>query len=132
MDAILTENKRMNVVPMVGPEAAKYIGMNSSIRASTMEERKKAPPPIAAHGRGLTVREEISDALLSILEILKTQHEKDQEQQEELVVVKVSQLRDFLCSKNQNDCCRNGMICDLSILSFVKCCVELGALTFIP
>mmetsp|Transcript_15177 Transcript_15177/g.28532 ORF Transcript_15177/g.28532 Transcript_15177/m.28532 type:complete len:530 (-) Transcript_15177:65-1654(-) len=107
---------------VVGPIAAKYVGMKSTIRASTPEERSMAPLPIATHGRGLTVREEICDALLYVLDILK---------ENETMVVQVSQLRGYLSEDHMKQQNGTGMICDLSILSFVKCCVELGALTLL-
>lgn len=114
---------------MVGPTAAKYVGMNSTIRASTPQERSMAPLPVATHhGRGLTVREEICDALLHILDALK---------KNETTVVKVSQLREkYLTANHLKQSGENEtmmmMICDMSLLSFVKSCVELGALTLLP
>lgn len=104
---------------LVGPKAACHVTMDSTIRASTPEERALAPEPVTTHGRGLMVREEICDEMLSMLDILK----------KEKKVVKVEHLRKYLMD---NKCWKeNGMICDLSILSFVKCCVELGALSLI-
>jgi hypothetical protein len=109
---------------VVGPTAAKRVGMNSTIRASTPQERSMAPLPVATHGRGLTVREEICDGLLYLLDMLKKNDTR---------IVRVSQLREYYYSLTADhlDHCDNKMICDLSILSFVKCCVELGALALI-
>jgi hypothetical protein len=55
----------------------------------------------------------------------------------ETTVVKVSQLRKkYLTANHLKQSGENEtmmmMICDMSLLSFVKSCVELGALTLLP
>jgi len=95
---------------IVGPEAAKTVTMQSRVRASTETEKATAPPPRAKHGRGLTVREETCDSLLSLLAFLRSNKN----------LIKVSDMRQVIEDSDK--------ICDLTILSFVKCCVELGAM----
>jgi len=109
--SLLTES-----TAIVGPEAANRIRMNTKIRASTPEERASAPPPIATHGRGLTVREETCDALLSILGILRNENK----------TMEVEEFRRALPGGNGSE-----MVCDLTLLSFAKCCVELGAMALV-
>jgi len=114
------ESEATDILPLsekVGPEAAKRVKMTTKIRASTDEEKARAPPPIATHGRGLTVREETCDTLLAILGELRSDG-------------KTAQVSELLKKKLT---ARDGseMVCELSILSFVKCCVELGAITLV-
>mmetsp|Transcript_14538 Transcript_14538/g.32013 ORF Transcript_14538/g.32013 Transcript_14538/m.32013 type:complete len:469 (-) Transcript_14538:1030-2436(-) len=98
---------------VVGPDAAQRVKLTSKIRAGTSEEKESVPPPISTRGRGLTVREHTFDALICILGILKTENRS----------IKVGELREEIEDSKDVE-----MICDLTILSFVKCCVELGAM----
>lgn len=99
---------------IVGPAAARRVKMTTKIRASTDQEKESAPPPVATHGRGLTVREETCDTLLMILSILRKVGTS----------IQVSELLNSLPAANEEA----QMVCELTILSFVKCCVGLGAI----
>mmetsp|Transcript_42487 Transcript_42487/g.83520 ORF Transcript_42487/g.83520 Transcript_42487/m.83520 type:complete len:484 (-) Transcript_42487:7-1458(-) len=114
-DFNISTNILSNVV--VGPEAAQQITMKSNVRAGTPIEKENVPPPVATHGRGLIVREDTRDALIGILGILKTNKHKS---------FKVCAL----CQEIFDSDCVD-MVCDLTILSFVKCCVELGAMALV-
>lgn len=105
-----TSSRKIENGLIVGPEAAKTVTMESRIRASTETEKATAPPPRAKHGRCLTVREETCDSLLSLLAFLRSDKN----------LIKVSDMRRVIENSDK--------ICDLTILSFVKCCVELGAM----
>ena len=106
---------------VVGPEASKRVFVGTVVRASTDEERASVKPPqrpanAGPSDRGLTVREETCLPLMTIVQRLK---------QDPNLKVKVSDLLSLI--RDDADEASLGMVCALSILSFVRCCVELGA-----
>jgi ribosomal protein L16 Arg81 hydroxylase len=103
---ITNDNKNM----IVGPTAATLVTMKTRIRASTQMERES----VASGDRGLTVREDISDALLSIAAHMKKHVDSS------FVVGDLKSLIEVEDKRN---------ICDLTLCSFVKCCVSLGVLS---
>lgn len=113
---------------VVGPKASKFITLESKVRASTPEERESVT---TVGERGLTVREEISDVLLSIVATMKGNMDS---------VYTVANLRDMIHLRNENSgleglggsATRNAsIICDFTLISFVKCCVSLGAMSIV-
>ena len=101
-------------IALVGLEAAEQIQMNTKLRAGTEEEKASVPPPVATR-RGLTVREETFTGLISVLSILKEGN-------------KSMEVREFKQHIPEDSV---DMVCDLTLLSFAKCCVELGALALV-
>ena len=69
--------------------------------------------------RGLTVRQETCPVLMGILAALK---------QDASLQIKVKDLRNLDSEKDGGSF---DMICDFTLLSFVRCCVELGALAVV-
>lgn len=110
--------KRKRCDECVGYNAASQLGQESVIRASTPDERNSV---VIEEGRlrGLTVRQETSQALMEIIGILK----KDTSLQ-----VKVKELLSIVKEKDTSDF---AMLCDFTLVSFVRCCVELGALAVV-
>ena len=115
-DATSQSALNMHSNAVVGPEAAQAVKTNSKVRAGTPEEKASVPPPIATHGRGLTVREDTFDSLISILSILRNENK----------TVEVGKLRQEIRNSKGVD-----MLCELTVISFVKCCVELGAMAIV-
>lgn len=106
-------NESVEQIDIVGPNAARLVSFNTRIRASTQEEREM----IKSGDRGLKVRENISDALLSIIAQMKDSLETS---------YRVSELRS-LVQHNEGSI----EICDFTLCSFVKCCVELGVISIV-
>ncbi|KAL7551104.1 hypothetical protein ACHAWF_014300 [Thalassiosira exigua] len=109
---------------LVGPDASRRIFMGTTVRAATDEERASVKPPprpagaaSAASDRGLTVREETSLPLMTIVQRLK---------RDKSLKMKVSELRSLFDQSDIDESSR-GMVCSLSILSFIRAAVELGA-----
>ncbi len=121
IDLIYKKRKRSItcVAKLVGPEASEAVIFESKnrFRASTSEERASAPPPVARHGRGLTVRQETCDVLLSILSALRNEDK----------TCTLNEIRDDMKKRKKH----GEMLCDLTLLCFVRCCVELGAMAVI-
>lgn len=94
----------------VGYDAASRLTLDSVVRASSAEERGSV---VLEEGRlrGLTVREETMDTLMSIVSMMK---------QTPSLKIKVSDLLPKAGFSNP-------MVCDFSLLSLARCCVELGA-----
>jgi hypothetical protein len=94
----------------VGYDAASQLTLDSVVRASSAEERGSV---VLEEGRlrGLTVREETMDSLMTIVGMMK---------QTPSLKIKV---RDLLHKAGFS----NPMICDFSLLSLARCCVEFGA-----
>ena len=124
-----TNENKCDPNAVVGPEASQRVLMETIVRAATDEERASVRPPprpageatTAASDRGLTVREETSQSLMSIVQRLK---------QDRSLKVKVSQLRSLL-NHSEIDESNADMVCALSILSFVRAAVELGAIAVV-
>ena len=95
---------------IVGPKAAKFVRLNTRVRASTQAERES----VKRGDRGLTVSENISESLLSIVARMKEKPDNS---------FNITELRSLV----QN----NTEICDFTLCSFVKCCVDLGVMTIV-
>ena len=118
------ESKTSTLQPVIGIGAAKEVWMNTFVRASTDEERARtisspSPPGTQQSDRGLTVRQQTCEFLMRIIQHLKENKNRSYE---------VSKLKTFIEGGSSNQ----SMACDLSILSFVRCCVELGAIALVP
>lgn len=104
---------------VVGPEAADTVKLSTWLRAATDDEKSSLLLPqqqLQQHDpgqRGLHVREEIYEGILEIIQHLK-QHPTSYYQ--------VCQLRSLTKHPNVS------MICDLTLVSMARRCVELGAL----
>lgn len=101
----------------VGCSAASKISLQSTLRLSTPEEKASV---ILGDGqlRGLNVRESIQYVITEILSTMKS---------DPLLRVKVKDLRGLV--KNGDG--SMAVICDFTLLSFARCCVELGALALV-
>ena len=118
-------NKKEECV--VGPIAASFLTLNSIIRVSTHEERNSVTID-EGRLRGLTVRAETKDIFMSLLSRFKNSS---------LPPVKVA-VEDLLSIMNEwtHDGTGVGlqqlsMVCNFTLLSFARCCVELGALAIV-
>jgi ribosomal protein L16 Arg81 hydroxylase len=111
--------KRKRCEEYVGYNAASQLDLDSVVRASIPDERESV---VIEEGqlRGLTVRQENCTALMGILAVLK---------QDPSLHVKVRELRDIYDEKDSIS--KLDMICDFTLLSFARCCVELGALALV-
>ena len=105
-----------NTAVVVGPEAATLLDMSTLVRASTVEE-KLSLAGVGGPSNGLHVREAIADALMEILLQLKGREGK---------TCCVKNLRSLVHSSTLSP-----LLCDLTLLSFAKTCVELGALAIV-
>ena len=111
--------------PIVGIIAASKVTLDSLIRAATQEEKESV---MMDQPRGLRVREEVADGIIAILQALKTAAPVESNG-----YVAVKDLKSLL-----NDAAGPGpdegadLICELTLLSFVKVCVEQGALALSP
>ncbi|KAL7473963.1 hypothetical protein ACHAXS_014254 [Conticribra weissflogii] len=127
-------NAKASCEPIVGPNAASRVRLETFVRASTPSERESI---LMEEGRlrGLTVREETHGALMAILAGIKNDPRR--------AFCVGSDLRG-LAKKNgdgsgvgdddDDDDDGNGglaLVCDFTLLSFVRCCVELGALAVV-
>ena len=115
-----------SAVAVVGPNAARVVSMSTRIRASTPKERESIRISSSYHNgtRGLTVREDASEALLSIAAHMKENLES---------VFVVSELRNIITEEvAAGDKKTIGTICDFTLCSFVKCCVDLGVMSIVP
>ena len=127
-DNILSHiKKRKRCEECVGFVAASQLVLDSVIRVSTAEERKSVA---IGEGqlRGLTVRQETCPILMRLLSVLK---------REPSIRVRVKDMRNvntFTSSAKYNlsnlveDNADFDLICDFTLLSYARCCVELGAL----
>jgi len=107
----------MDTTNVVGKEAAFAVQLSTTIRPATPAE--KASIIITSQEEkqgGLNVRECAADAILSILSCIKQQGKK-------CLVKDLRNLRD-----QQHDA---SFLCDLTMLSFAKTCVELGGLAIV-
>lgn len=100
----------------VGHKAAAGVTLRTILRVSTPEERNSVPME-EGRLRGLTVREETMPVLMKILGELKG---------DQSLRIAVRYLRDLVDTEEDED--GSTMVCDFTILSFARCCVELGAL----
>lgn len=111
---------------VVGPKAAKLMQLSTVIRAATPEEKASVMATIDQQqqsNRGLHVREFTADAIMSILTRLKTPDEAG-------MLTTQCQVGDL--KKLGEAATFSPLVCDLTLLSFAKVCVELGALAVVP
>ena len=109
---------------VVGMKAAASVTIDTLIRAATPEEKESI---MLDQPRGLQVREEVADSIISILQALKTASPGDGN-----ASVAVKDLKSLLGSAagpSQTE--GTDLVCDLTLLSFVKVCVEQGALAIV-
>ena len=113
--------RRKRCEDVVGYDAASQLVLESLVRVSTPNERNSV---VLEEGklRGLTVRQETCPALMSILGALKN---------DTSLQVQVKDLCGVVGGNSLEDSTDLGMICDFTLLSFARCCVELGALAVV-
>ena len=106
---------------VVGWEAARQIHPTSLIRVATDQEKKLAQMAFSSEqsGPGLQVRECLADNILSLLHKIRSNAE---------CTYQVNALRGLLKQEGSEVDVR---LCDLTIISFVKVCVSLGALALV-
>jgi hypothetical protein len=100
----------------VGEDAAVQVQLDSRIRAATSEEKALVIVAVESE-RGLHVRDETADAIMSLLSEIKQHPEQ---------TFRVSDLKAHLSEEQDAT-----LVCDLTLLSFVKVCVELGAVAIV-
>jgi hypothetical protein len=100
----------------VGYFAACRLTLDSIVRASSAEERNSVVLE-DDRLRGLTVREETMQTLMKIVGAMK-----------EMPALKI-RVKDM--ATTGESVCSNPMVCDFTLLSFARCCVELGALAVV-
>lgn len=106
----------------VGPNAAAGVTLQSVIRVSTIEERSSITME-EGRMRGLTVREETMAILMEVLGKLKS---------DPAFSVIVKDARGLVhTGDNESEKIGMLMVCDFTLLSFARCCVELGALALV-
>jgi len=113
-----SKKRKSNDNDIVGVDAASRLTLESSIRVSTSEERESVPIE-EGRLRGLTVREETMSILMIMLTKLKSDPGR---------IVVVKDMRVDLVDTIDTLQKETELICDFTLLSFARCCVELGAL----
>eukprot|EP00592_Proboscia_alata_P016508 CAMPEP_0194395094 /NCGR_PEP_ID=MMETSP0174-20130528/124227_1 /TAXON_ID=216777 /ORGANISM="Proboscia alata, Strain PI-D3" /LENGTH=564 /DNA_ID=CAMNT_0039190981 /DNA_START=69 /DNA_END=1764 /DNA_ORIENTATION=- len=123
-----TQHKNHQVV---GRDAAQTVGMDTIVRAATAPEKERVTlfesqrsdqsiTPLPK--RGLQVREDIADAIIRILTKLKSESKPQ-------TTCRVGDLKSLLSNVEQHELRSSlDLVCDLTLLSFARQCVELGAL----
>lgn len=111
----------------VGAVAASCLTLSSIIRVSTPEERSSVTID-KGQLRGLTVRAETRDIFMCILSRFKNSslpHVK--------VAVKdlLSTMTEWTHDESGKGLHQLSMVCNFTLLSFARCCVELGALAIV-
>ncbi len=106
----------------VGGTAASRLTLRTLIRVSTAEERSSVSID-EDRLRGLTVRGETMTILMKVLSKLKSDPDLN---------VAVKDLLDIATTGGvETDGTSLSMVCDFTLLSFARCCVELGALAVV-
>ena len=105
----------------VGYIVASCLTLHSVIRASTPEERNSISME-EGRLRGLTVREETFSTLMKILGKLKS---------DPALMIAVKDLRGLVDAGEEGTMNGLAMVCDFTLISFARCCVELGALAVV-
>lgn len=100
---------------VVGRQAAATVTLSTQLRCATPAEKAILRTP--RKPQGLHVREDTADAVLAILGRIKAETD---------LVCSVKDLVGLIPSNAQSP-----LICDLSLLSLGKCCVELGAVAIV-
>ena len=112
---------------IVGPIASNQMTFQTIVRAATSEEKSKVTTHNPSRPRGLNVREDIGDAVVSIVSALK----KDPN-----ATCRVSDLKSLVDKEGSDgivvDPQSTKYICDLTLLSLARCCVEVGAWAIVP
>jgi len=123
-----TQHKNHQVV---GRDAAQTVGMDTIVRAATAPEKERVTlfesqrsdqsiTPLPK--RGLQVREDIADAIIRILTKLKSESKPQ-------TTCRVGDLKSLLSNVEQHELRSSlDLVCDLTLLSFARQCVQLGAL----
>ena len=121
------DDEQHNNKECVGATAASKITLNSIIRVSTPEERNSITM-IEGQLRGLTVRTETRDILMSIISGFKNSSLPPAN-----VAVKdlLSIMNDWTHDGSGEGLQQLSMVCNFTLLSFARCCVELGALAIV-
>jgi hypothetical protein len=104
-------------IPVVGREASECVSLSTSIRVATEAEKASLPP--TEQPRGLHVREETFDGIISILQRLKG---------DTSLHCRVKDLKSLIPIIGGAS---NDLICDLTLLCFARRCVELGAIAIV-
>lgn len=101
---------------VVGREAAVLVQLSTILRAATPDEKASITVPDGPP-RGLHVRETTADTIMAILARLKSV---------DGMTCRVGDMRDLVHPSKVSH-----LVCDLTLLSFAKTCVELGALAIV-
>jgi hypothetical protein len=104
-------------IPVVGREASQCVSLSTIIRVATEAEKASLPP--TQQPRGLHVREETFDGIISILQRLKG---------DTSLQCRVKDLKSLIPITGGSS---NDLICDLTLLCFARRCVELGAIAIV-
>lgn len=113
-------NFRQVIHGTTGPSVEIFVGLKSIVRASTLDERASINPPNAGKERGLRVREDTADALLTLLGWMKNDNSRH---------IKVNELRQIWAQCGYT--ADVSSICDFTLLSFVKTCIALGVMALV-
>lgn len=105
---------------IVGKTAATSVTLNTVVRASREEEKASV---VIQQPRGLRVREETANVLLGVVEKLKSNPSMS------------CRVSDFLSLLNDGSdeslLLETDLVCDLTLVSFARCCVELGGMAIV-
>jgi hypothetical protein len=108
------KNRIYNSCTRLSPCAANQVTLDTRLRSSTQEEKELVAGQCTIRSpRGLHVCNEIYDSIMRILHIFKDNSGHS------------FTMRDFTGVKE------SGGVCDLTLLSFARLCVEQGALTIV-
>lgn len=105
-------------MPVVGREASERVTLSSVLRVASDREKATLPPP--TQPRGLHVREANYNVIMTILQMLKSTPSR----QCRVGDLKASLLADINFGPTD-------YVCNLTLLSFARQCVELGALAIV-
>jgi Cupin superfamily protein len=109
-------NLTMNhLIHDVGRDAARKVNLQSTLRVATAEEKESISRALPSMTRGLHVREAAADVILGILAQWK---------RIDGTICRVKDVRSWISPITP-------VVCDLTLLSFAKTCVELGALAVV-
>jgi len=105
---------------IVGEEAAATVSLDTVVRASTEAEKAQV---IIQQARGLNVREDVADTLLGVVQKLRA---------DPSLSCRVADLLSLLKGESEEvQTAAANKICQLTLLCFARCCVELGAMAII-
>lgn len=120
----------------IGREAAMSVTMDTIVRASTEAEKRQVVVADASQPRGLHVRNDTADALLGVLQMLKSHSSMKCKVLDLLELLDGSDGDGKATSttgkrRHREDSPDTVKICNFTLLSFAKCCVELGGMTIV-